>query len=206
MFLKLSEEASCESSVCSATWTYTDTIPTVTSVSAAYDSSENDWVVTVDGTDFTGSTSTTIYAVNGVNQETLSVSSTQAKFKLTNITSQNITGAKLLFDVGKPKSHSLIEASITITPKLTGISPQVGSVNGQVIHVTAPGLTFGDESSIMVVKAGTTTPNLCQNMTIPEQGVLVCELTPGSEFSASSNEYLAIYQSAEYGCETQSDC
>jgi len=111
-----------------------------------------------------------------------------------------------LFDVGKPKSHSLIEATLTVTPKLTGISPQVGSIYGQVIHMTAPGLTVGDESLIMVVKTGTSTPNLCQKMIIPEQGVLLCELTSGVEFSASSNEYLAIYQSAEYGCETQSNC
>jgi hypothetical protein len=76
VFLKLSEEAVCASSVCMNTWTYTDSIPIVTSVSLAFDSSVNEWVVTVDGTGFTGSTTTTFYSVNGVNQETLAVSST----------------------------------------------------------------------------------------------------------------------------------
>ena len=128
VFLKLSEEAEC--SVCENTLTFTGNVPVIESVSVDFDTTELEWVVTVDGTDFTGDTSSTTYSVNGADQETMSVSSTQAKFKLTDISSRTITGAKLLFDIGKPKDHSLIEESFSITPKTQTVTPHVGSAHG----------------------------------------------------------------------------
>ena len=66
VFLKLSEDASCADSVCKDTWTYTSSIPIVESVSTDFDSSLKEYIMTVNGTDFTGSTSTTTFSVNGV--------------------------------------------------------------------------------------------------------------------------------------------
>lgn len=63
VFLKLSEEAEC--SVCENTLTFTGNVPVIESVSVDFDTTELEWVVTVDGTDFTGDTSSTTYSVNG---------------------------------------------------------------------------------------------------------------------------------------------
>jgi hypothetical protein len=46
-----------------------------------------------------------------------------------------------LFDVGKPFNHSLVEESIT-TPRLVGIYPQVGSLEGTIMTILAPGVTI----------------------------------------------------------------
>jgi hypothetical protein len=72
--LKTSEEAICEGTTCD--FLFTSLIPTITNVEAVFDTTLMAWTVVVDGTDFTGDTSTTIYAVNGVQQTTISVSET----------------------------------------------------------------------------------------------------------------------------------
>lgn len=105
-------------------------LPNVTGVGAVFDTSLQEWTIVVNGTDFTGDTSTVTYTVDGIQQETVSVSSTQAVFKITNVLSRTITGAKLLFEIGKPHSHALVEAPLTITPKLLSVTPNTGSMEG----------------------------------------------------------------------------
>jgi len=63
--LKLSEEAECPDDVCENSLTFTGSVPIITSVSVDFDNTEKDYVVTVDGTDFTGDASTTVYSING---------------------------------------------------------------------------------------------------------------------------------------------
>lgn len=46
-----------------------------------------------------------------------------------------------MFDVGKPENHTLVEAAITLTPKLVGVYPLVGSMEGTVATLLAPGVT-----------------------------------------------------------------
>lgn len=55
VFLKASEEANClASSGCN--YTYTSTIPVITSINPVWDSTNNYWTVEVAGTGFTGTT------------------------------------------------------------------------------------------------------------------------------------------------------
>jgi hypothetical protein len=69
------------------------------------------------------------------------VSSTQAIFTITDVSNNVLSGQKLLFDVGKPENHTLIEAEITLTPKLVEVTPLVGSMEGSIITLLAPGVT-----------------------------------------------------------------
>jgi hypothetical protein len=85
VFLKTSEEATCDSTVCA--WTYTGNIPNITAVVASFDTTSLDWIVTVTGTDLSGDTSTTDLRFGGISQTTTSVSTTEAVFTINNITS-----------------------------------------------------------------------------------------------------------------------
>jgi hypothetical protein len=85
VFLKTSEEATCDASVCA--WTYTANIPVLESVVASFDTTSLDWIVTVTGTDFSGDTTTTDLRFGGISQTTTSVSTTEAVFTINNITS-----------------------------------------------------------------------------------------------------------------------
>jgi len=63
-FLKTSEEALCTpNSTCH--WTYTSNIPTVTHMTAVYNDANNYWQVVVNGTNFSGTTATTVLDVDG---------------------------------------------------------------------------------------------------------------------------------------------
>ena len=63
-FLKTSEEATCvPNDTCE--WTYTSSIPTVTSMIADYNTTGNFWYVKVSGYNFSGSLETTELNVNG---------------------------------------------------------------------------------------------------------------------------------------------
>jgi hypothetical protein len=64
VFLKTSEEATCDSTVCA--WTYTGNIPVLETVIASFDSTSLEWIVTVTGTDFSGDTTTTDLNFGGI--------------------------------------------------------------------------------------------------------------------------------------------
>jgi len=64
VFLKTSEEATCDASVCA--WTYTANIPVLESVVASFDATSLNWIVTATGTDFSGDTTTTDLRFGGI--------------------------------------------------------------------------------------------------------------------------------------------
>jgi len=108
-FLKTSEEATCvPNDTCS--WTYTNNIPTVTNLSAYYNTSHNFWAVRVDGTNMytNNADPVPLLEVDGVVQETLQSYSTFAIFKITNITENVLKNMNLYFKVGFPEGHKTV--------------------------------------------------------------------------------------------------
>jgi len=71
VFLKTSEEAACESPLCQ--YTFTDVIPTITTVEPEWDIQNSVWTIKVSGTGFTGTSETTELNINGVVQKTTAV-------------------------------------------------------------------------------------------------------------------------------------
>ena len=79
VFLKTSEEAKCdEVSVCN--WVYTNSLPTVETMTPEFDSTTNNWQVKIVGTSFEGVAD---LQINGVSQESLSQSETMLVFVIT---------------------------------------------------------------------------------------------------------------------------
>lgn len=74
VFLKTSEEATCDSDVCQ--WFYTSQIPILESITTAFDTSTLEWTVTVTGTDFETNTAGVELHISDVAQTTTSLSST----------------------------------------------------------------------------------------------------------------------------------
>lgn len=65
----------------------------------------------------------------------MSVTSTSATFKVTNITGWVLNNMKIYFDVGTPIGHDTVVdgKSFVLSPKLVSLSPNVGSVGGSVL-------------------------------------------------------------------------
>jgi len=108
VFLKTSEEATCDSAVCK--YTYTGNLPILETVVASFDTTSLQWIVTVTGTDFTGDTSTTELQFSNVAQTTTSVSTTEAVFTISDISTQTLVANTLYFDIGLPENYTLVEA------------------------------------------------------------------------------------------------
>ena len=98
-----------------------------------FDAASNTWELAVTGTGFTGAKDQTDFIVGGRAQTIKSISSTELVVTVTNVTSGTIANADLFFDVGVPKGASVVKTTVTLDPKLVGVTPSAGSVGGSLI-------------------------------------------------------------------------
>jgi hypothetical protein len=90
VFLKTSEEAVCDPlSKCKFIWNAF--VPEVTAFELQFDESTYQWQLKATGTDFTGDSSTTELQIASVKQTTTSVSSTEAVFTISDVSSQTLS-------------------------------------------------------------------------------------------------------------------
>jgi len=76
--------------------------------------------------------------MDGVEQKTLAVVSTQALFEITDIKDSNVTNYMMYFDIGRPKievNNGSLPERLSFTPKLISITPNSGSVGGSLIQL-----------------------------------------------------------------------
>lgn len=151
------------------TWTYTNAIPTVTAIAAEYSNSSNVWTVKVTGTGFTGTPNSVELTVNGVAQTTSAVSSTEAIFAISNVTSSTLSGMAVFFDVGLPEGHHSIvaDSTLTLTPRLVSISPASGSPGGSVITATVAGVGTETTGLDLVDSTGS---SICETVGVVSYG------------------------------------
>ena len=152
VFLKTSEEATCEGTTCE--FSYTDTLPTISSVTPTYDTTNNKWTLVVSGTGFTGDASSTTLIVGGITQTTSDFSSTSVTFTLDNLSSESFSDAKIYFDSGVPTSNVDLSTTV-ITPKLVSVSPNEGSIGGSTITASIQGVGVNTKSVDLVDSTGT---------------------------------------------------
>lgn len=186
-FLKTSEEALCVPNDTCA-WTYISRIPEVTNIATQWDSRNNYWTVVVTGTGFTGTTDTTELNVKGRVQTTISVSATQAVFRVVDIQGWTLSNINVYFDVGFPKGHDTVIAGKTFTlePKLTSISPNTGSLGGSLLIAQVAGLgpladssaTSWNANGVSLINSATRA-SLCKSLKIRSYGVVECITLPG---------------------------
>jgi hypothetical protein len=79
VFLKTSEEATCGATG-SCKYTFSSTVPTVTTVEPEWNAASNSWTIKIKGTAFTGDASTSALTVGGVEQPPVAVLSSTAVF------------------------------------------------------------------------------------------------------------------------------
>lgn len=202
VFLKTSEEASCVPSTACA-WIYTSVIPTVTNMSLGFDTTSNQYTVTVTGTSFSGNTSSTLLEIGGRAQAIASLTVSQAVFTVTDAATGSLSGMKLYFAVGTPEGHAGVMAGThTMTPKLVSITPNTGGKGGTWIVAKVPGVGPGTTGLELTTNA--TSTRLCApgTLTIPSYGKVVCR-TKAATFTAGT--YVRVQLGGSYyPCTTNS--
>ena len=74
------------------------------------------------GSEFSGSSSTTQMFIGEVEQEFLSMTDTQATFKIIDSKGLDLEFMRLFFEVGAPKGHGIVQAKYSLTPVLASIN------------------------------------------------------------------------------------
>jgi len=72
--------------------------------------------------------------------KTLEVTTTSAKFEITDAPNVTLSGMKLYFDIGLPKNHILMTTGVAMVPKFTEIDVNVGSKAGTIVTATVIGV------------------------------------------------------------------
>jgi hypothetical protein len=83
-----------------------------------------------------------VFEVNGAKQETMEMTSTYAKFKITDIKGLVLRNMNLYFEVGNPEGFKTViqNKTLTLSPKLGVFSPNIGSVGGTIIRANVQGI------------------------------------------------------------------
>jgi hypothetical protein len=111
--------------------------------------------------------------VDGVTQETVSVSETEALFTITDAQggAAEDTAVFLYFPEGIPEGHDAFDAGLALEPRLTRVSPNEGSTGGSLITATAPGVGAGTEGVELVDANG---DSICDSIEVVAYSQLEC--------------------------------
>lgn len=164
--------------------------------SNAFDATTNQQVFTVTGTVFPeGDITAMALYLDGVKQETLSVSLTSATFAVTEALDETTDNLRVYFNDGLPfnfDSHT----SATMVPTLVSISPSSGSSGGTLLTVTGTG--FGVNTASVNLIHESTGDEICQTVTLLGYGSFSC-LTKSMEISSGDSINLKT-ASGSYSC------
>ena len=193
VFLRTSEEA--QSDVVS-TFNFMAPTATMTGMSNSFDAATNSHVFSVSGSGFpAGDLSGVSMYIDGVEQETLDVTSTQATFKVIDASSEESCCVKVYFADGLASGYDAF-TSATMSPTLVSISPSTGSSGGTLITVTGTG--FGTSTTGLNLVHSASGTEICSEVTISEYGSFTC-LTQAMEIS-SSDQINIKTDSGSYSC------
>jgi hypothetical protein len=180
VFLKTSEEATCPSTVCQS-FQFTDSIPSITAMSSRWNAAAGTWEIVVTGVQFPTALSEITMTIDGEAQTTTSATMSEAVFTVTNVTDGDLSNIKVLFASGKPAGHSVVDAGLSLTPKLVSISPSSGSVGGTLIRANIQGVGTGSTLIDLLDQSGA---SMCESVEITAYGSVNCQ-TRKQEISAS---------------------
>ena len=172
VFAKTSEEMTCQINAGNGcVFAFTASSTTVTGMTGAFDATTNSIILTVAGTGFLNNdiTDTELW-IDGFKQTTLSVSNTDATFKLINALTTSSSNIKFYTKEGLA-SGSI--ASHSFNPALVRISPSAGSMGGTLLTVT--GVGFGKDTINVNIYSSTLNKNICSDVKVTGYGTFTCQ-------------------------------
>jgi hypothetical protein len=203
VFLKLSEEAVCNNGSDGCFFTWLTPKHGATGVVASVDDDGNQVItITSDGTGlFSEDNEAGVELwLDGYVQQTDSVSVGEAVFTVTNLDGTSTDIVKLVSADGYSDTASEeTVGTLTMTPTLISISPEVGSIGGSVITVTGSG--FGMSVDGIGLYDGT--QEICTSTEIVSYGVFTCT-TDAIEIDNAAMQ-ISI-SGSYYDCAVNSSC
>ena len=180
VFLRTSEEAQNDGS---DVYEFATPVATLSDMTNAFDSSSNSQVFTISGTGFPNADISGVSLhLDGIKQETLTVTDTIATFRVTETLNGSPT-VRVYFADGLPAGYDSF-GTATIVPTLVSILPSTGSSGGTLLTVTGTG--FGSDTFIddLNLENATSSKDICDEVNITGYGTFTC-LTKAMEISSS---------------------
>lgn len=146
------------------------------------------------GTGFGTDTSLVQLIIEGVEAPIVSLSDTEALFKLTTARNTSSSDYTLYFVDGNPAD---LPSSLAFSPGLISISLNVGSFAGTVTRVT--GVGFGLDTQDVNLYSMGTSDTLCSDVTVTGYGEFICTVKVETENAADAVVKLAI-SSSNFDC------
>jgi len=154
------------------TYTWTDTA-TVTSYTVVFDNTENQYVLTVTGTGFGATSTNTEVLIDNLKQEIISASNTEIKVRIVNMMQSTSLNTDIHLPVGHPGGTDDLNyaTGIALTPRIHGISPNIGSLGGALIIADVRGFGNMTTGVTLVNSAGA---DICASVINTKYGELGC--------------------------------
>jgi len=138
-FLKTYEEANCTlANKC--VFSFTATVPDVTTMTQQWDSSSQRWLIHLSGTGFTGTAAQTELYIGSKRQDTSSVTATDALIQVTDAPSEKFDNMVVYWDVGLGTGNNIVGGTVNLTPKLVSVSPNQASAGGAIVNLNIQGV------------------------------------------------------------------
>ena len=170
------EESNCEFDDCQFTFIASDQLPSVSSYSISYESSETAYVISIAGTEFTDAASDIQLFLNDIEQSVISATSSLVRVKVDEVESglEN-NRIDFYFSVGIPNGYTELLDGATFAPVLLSLSTNLVSTAGSKIQAVVIGAGVSDELTLVNADSQ---EDVCLSSQILEYGILECELDP----------------------------
>ena len=174
VLLKTYEEAVCQVNPCTYTWVNTATL---TTYSTAFDTTLNDYVLTLTGTGFGASVTNTKVLIDDFEQTVLEASDTEVKVKITNILNTMTLNTKIYLPVGIPDgtTNLTITTGLTLDPQLLSVSPSVGSAGGSLITAVVKGVGINTKGLSLFTTVNGADVDICASVQVVAYGIVRCK-------------------------------
>ena len=204
VFLRTFYEADCAFGLgnCTYTWLTESNLPNLTSYSVAFDTTLNDYVLTLVGEGFPTDPSEVKFFVDGVQQTVTSSSDSLITITISGLLNSFSRDIQFYLPSGTPNgAKKLRKDGITLTPVLISTSPSVGSPAGTTITAIIKGV--GVNTANVFIATNWTAGSICASVKIPSYGVVKCT-TKVANIIQSTLRVSAVSSSTFYNCATPS--
>lgn len=149
-----------------------DGLATLTTYSVDFDSTVEDYVLTLVGTGFGAAAGdNTEFTIDGIDQVILSANDTVVEVHITSMLDSSSLNVDFYLPIGIPEGTDdlMFNVGINLTPQFLSITPNIGSPAGSLITASVKGVGSKTQNVTLITADGT---NLCQSVVIPSYGIV----------------------------------
>lgn len=160
VFLKTYEEAVCQVNPCTFNYVMSG-LATLTSYSVDFDSTLNDYVLTLVGTNFGGyEGDNSELIIDGFHQVILSSNDTVVQAHIVNMLDSASSNIVFYLPIGVPAGTDdlSVNVGISLAPQFLSLTPNIGSPAGSLVTASVPGVGVNTQNVTLIDSNGN---NLC---------------------------------------------